>query len=108
MVNWDVMITRYNFAHADEAYVHLKFLAKMSDASLPDLQHSQSYLEEVTQNQEEAYGRDSYALSPEDFVKRMNTRTETFLDNYERRDWLEWNYADWRAYGKLVTSEPAL
>jgi hypothetical protein len=100
-VNWDVLITRYNFAHAEEGYIHLNFLVKMNDASLPDLKHDVAYLQAVTQKQEATYGRDKNALSPEEFANRIDGRSDWFVEQYTERDWLEWNYADWRAYKNL-------
>jgi len=101
--NWDNIIARYNFAHADKAYVHLNFLEKLNDSALPYLNQPIDKLREVKQEQDASYGRDKYALSPEDYTANINSRIERFLEKYHERDWLEWNYADWHAY-KLLES----
>ena len=99
--NWDTIIARYNFAHADTAFVHLKFLSTLSDKSLPYLDQPLDKLIDVKQDQELNYGRDKYAMSPEDYHAKISSRILEFKQEYRKRDWLEWNFADWRAYRKL-------
>jgi len=99
--NWDTIIAKYNFAHADKAYVHLSFLSKLSDKALPYLAQPIDKLEQVKQDQDLNYGRDKYALSPTDYSERIDNRIEEFVYWYPERDWLEWNYADWHAYKLL-------
>jgi len=99
--NWDSIIAKYNFAHADDAYVHLSFLSKLNDNALPYLQQPTEKLERVKQDQDVNYGRDKYAMSPSDYEERIQERITAFRKNYKTRGWLEWNYADWSAYKRL-------
>ena len=99
--NWDTIIAKYNFAHADKAYIHLSFLSKLSDKALPYLVQPTDKLEQVKQDQDLNYGQDKYALSPKDYAERIDNRIEEFVNSYPERDWLEWNYADWHAYKLL-------
>jgi len=99
--NWDNIIAHYNFAHADKAYVHLSFLEKLNDSALPYLNQPIDTLEKVKQEQDANYGRDKYALSPEDYTANIASRIDRFVEKYPERDWLEWNYADWKAYYAL-------
>ncbi len=100
--NWDTIIAKYNFSHADSAYVHLSFLSKLSNNALPYLQQPIEKLEAVKQDQDLNYGRDKYALSPVDYAQRIDERILEFKQEYERKDWLEWNYASWHAYSLLT------
>ena len=102
--NWDTIIAKYNFAHADKAYVHLSFLSKLDDSALPYLKQPLEKLEQVKQDQDLNYGRDKYAMGPMDYEERINDRITTYQEKYRKRHWLEWNYADWRAY-KLLKDE---
>lgn len=102
--NWDGIIAKYNFAHANKAYVHLSFLSKLDDSALPYLQQPLENLERVKQDQDLNYGRDKYALSPLDYEERIQDRITSFQKNYQKRDWLEWNYADWHA-NKLLKND---
>ena len=81
----------------------INFLEKLNDSALPYLNQPIDKLREVKQEQDASYGRDKYALSPEDYTANINSRIERFLEKYHERDWLEWNYADWHAY-KLLES----
>ena len=99
--NWDTVIAKYNFNHADSAYVHLSFLSKLDDSALPYLIQPLDKLETVKQDQELNYGRDKYALSPLDYTERIAHRIDAFNTKYEKRHWLEWNYADWKAHKQL-------
>jgi hypothetical protein len=104
LFNWDTIIARYNFKHAQEAYIHLNFLSKLSASALPYLEHDIAFLETVRYEQDETYGRDVYAITPETYVGRIETKKTNFLTVYARRHWLEWNYDDWRAYKKLTSA----
>ncbi len=101
--NWDTIIAKYNFAHADKAYVHLSFLSDLSDKALPYLQQPVAKLERVKQEQDLNYGRDKYAMSPTDYAQTIDDRITDFVSEYPERHWLEWNYAEWRAY-KLLSA----
>lgn len=103
--NWNTIIAKYNFAHADSAYVHLKFLATLSDDALPYLQQPLDKLVDVRQDQEMNYGRDKYAITPEEYAEKINERIADFVADYPNGHWLEWNYADWRAYNNLTATE---
>lgn len=104
-VNWDKVIARYNFAHAQDAYVHLSFLSKLDNSALPHLEHDLAFLETIQYEQEEVYGRDKYAITPEDYADRIAFKKERFIAAYPRRHWLEWNYDDWNAYAKLIKQD---
>ena len=101
-VNWDKVIARYNFAHAQKAYMHLNFLAKLDESALPYLEHDQAFLETVQYEQDEVYGRDKYAITPAEFADKIEMKKERFLKTYPRQHWLEWNFDDWQAYAALT------
>jgi hypothetical protein len=106
LFNWDGIIAHYNMAHRERAFVHLDFLATLSDKALPDLIQSQMELEKIAAfnatliGGAERYSRDLY-MSPERYQIRMDQRVRTFLAEYPKRSWKEWNWADARAYQAL-------
>lgn len=106
-VNWDVWIARYNMAHYKTAFLHLDYLAILSEKALPELDVSLETVEGF-KLQEASYfkgfsssvSRVSY-MEPEAFYNRIQSRKESFLKDYPNRSWLEWNLADSRAYKRL-------
>lgn len=100
-VNWDVAIAKYNFAHAEKAYVHLSFLAELDESALPYMIHDADFLAKVQTDQDEVYGRDRYAITPADYIDIVAHKKERFLESFPKKHWLEWNYDDWRAYEML-------
>ena len=103
LVNWDTYIAKYNFNHANEGYIHLSFLSKLSDKALPYLDYPVDMLEAVEEEQEQEYGRDKYAMTPEDYAAKIASRTNSFIAAFPKKHWLEWNYDEWRAYEALTT-----
>lgn len=107
LFNWDGIIAHYNMAHRERAFVHLDFLATLSDKALPDLVRSPAELEKIAAfnatliGGAERYSRDLY-MSPERYQIRIDQRVRTFLAEYPKRSWKEWNWADARAYQALT------
>ena len=51
--HWDVIIARYNFAHADRAFVHLKFLQNLTPQAVPYFVKSREELAAIDERNEE-------------------------------------------------------
>lgn len=108
-VDWDVVIARYNFSKQEQAFVHLDFMATLSDKALPWLAHEQHALERIYQHNRVLVDSDSfsrsYYMEPRTYGELIAERTGRFLDEYPRRSWMEWNWADHRAYAMLTNHE---
>ena len=102
--NWDRIIARYNFAHANKSFVHLNFMMNLSDSSLPYLDVPEEELKGMNAQQKImfSFSRDFrlYA-TPDDYTYRIAIRKQIFKEKMEKKGWLDWNYADANAYQEL-------
>ncbi len=101
VVNWDPFIVKYNFAHADQSYLHLEYLVELSDKTLPYLDRSASemmLLSELQKKKFRFYDRD---MTNEEYLLRIAHRKRQFKDKWESKNLLSWNLAEYRAYRKL-------
>ncbi|MGM0626466.1 MAG: DUF4173 domain-containing protein [Bacteroidota bacterium] len=107
LVNWDVCIAKYNFGHADKAFVHLDFLEELDERALPWLDKDMDYLKSLKQRQyqEFDFARDAAYITPERYHSHITERKEDFMKGFESRHWLSWNPADQKAYNLLSKSE---
>lgn len=111
-VNWDRVIARYNFVHAKTGFVHLNFLASLSNSALPLLDKTESDLKGIQLYQENSFFKGgnlgsspfSYRkiyMSTEIYLNEVKRRKQKFRKSWESKNWLEWNYAEWRSYKTL-------
>lgn len=114
VINWDIVIAKYNFSHADQSYLHLNFMADLSDTALP---YTDKPLEEVkkmklaqpeeyssfefSDSGSSSFGRGSLYLSPEQYFEQIQQQKQAFITHWENTSWKEWNWAEWRTYCKL-------
>jgi hypothetical protein len=107
--NWDRLIATYNFGKGEGAFVHLNFLVELSDSALPELDQPMYKLEKIHHFQERTFfdgslsseGYRALYLSPNAYVKMIAARKILFKKRWEEKSWLEWNYAEARAYAIL-------
>jgi Domain of unknown function (DUF4173) len=98
VLNWDVLIAKYNFSHADKASIHLNFMVSLSDNALHELDRP---LEEVERMNIFDKGEYRYYLNPEEYCNNVYYRKLRFKVKWEKKNWLEWNWAEYVAYSKL-------
>lgn len=102
LVNWDNYIARFNFVHADRSFVHYDFLSDMSYASLPYLDKSLDELKQIEQSQKERFPTVEQYMSSQEFYTHIQERKSEFISIWERKNILEWNLPEYRAYQQLV------
>ena len=118
--NWDIIIAKYNFEHSDRAFVHLNFMSELTEKALPYLQKTDQELAMIEQHNQEmlqiydvldndggsssSLSRESYRrlyMSPSDYQEKVAYETKIFKSDHESKHWLEWNYADHKAFNLL-------
>jgi hypothetical protein len=105
LFNWDVIIAKYNFSKADSAFIHLPFMARLSNKALPYLQLTEDEINTIEKKQEDAvpfYNKGYFFRT--DFREKIKRRTATFLTEQEKKHWLEQIYAEKKAY-KLLKNQ---
>lgn len=100
LFNWDIIISKYNFSHSDQSFVHYTFLSNMSDKALPYLQYDLEKLGAIDVDNSRFPNERSYMTSA-DYYLRIDRRVDEFLLEYPERHWTEWNLADQRAFNQL-------
>lgn len=100
-VNWDVVIAKTNFSRSGKAYVHFGFLQHLDASALPYISEKTDQLALAQLWQNQVYGEDKSEISAQQFTDRMVWRKDAFFQNYPKRNWQAWNFADWNAYQKL-------
>jgi Domain of unknown function (DUF4173) len=106
LFNWDVIIAKYNFNNAGRAFLHLNFMAELSDKALPYMDKPLAELEDIKRkesiNPNFEFSQNSYIyLSAEDYYDRIQRRKVMFIKDWEEKSWLEWNLPEYMAYQKL-------
>jgi hypothetical protein len=101
LINWDMVIVRYNFAHANKSFLHLDFMSELSDKSLPYLDKSLSELEAFDGLQEELFPFEKRYMQPQEYFEIISERKQTFKNKWEEKSLPEWNLAEYLAYKKL-------
>lgn len=101
-VNWDVVIARYNFSHADKAFVHFDYLAGMSPAAFEYMDIELDKLQAIQEQQTARYPSEVDYMSAIEFRANLDRRMTQFEENYRERNWKEWNWADAQAKDYLA------
>lgn len=105
--NWDRIIARYNFGNADHSFVHLNFLSRLSNSALPELDKSKKELETMRFDQETKFSFSSSGsfklysriyMNSDDYYRLIQNRKRAFKATWERKGWLSWNWAEYKAY----------
>ena len=115
--NWDRIIAKYNFDNAAHSFVHLNFLATLSDSALPYLDKSVDELSKIRVGQERKFSFDlglssssmnlfsrAY-MKPDEYYIIMNQRKQLFKRKWEAKGFLEWNLAEYKTYNELFTNK---
>jgi hypothetical protein len=98
LVNWDSLIARYNFRHADRSFLHLDYLAGLSDKTLPYLDVPLPELKELHALQEAKFPFVHKYMSPVRYHRIVEQRKLRFMETWEDKGIWSWNYPEWRAY----------
>ena len=104
-INWDSCIAKYNFSHVDTSFLHLDYLATLSDKSLPHLEFNIEELNEMHELQKGKFTIDDYLMTPSEYKRRIENRKMNFKDAWESKHFLSWNYPEYIAYKKLLKTE---
>lgn len=109
LFNWDVIIAKYNFAHADRSYLHLDFMSELSDKALPYLDKPLAEVEKIKLAQQDDFEFDSGSslsrgysyMTPEAYCDLITYRKTQFIIDWEQKSIWEWNWLEYKAYQEL-------
>ena len=104
LFNWDVIITKYNFAHYNRSLIEYRFICELSNASLPYAIKTLEQLSDIDAVQRKTMPFDisqDHLWSYEKYYENIYKKKDNFLNTYKSRSILEWNLPDYSAYKKL-------
>lgn len=95
LIDWDTAIARYNFSHAGKSFVHFSFLVDLSDKTLPYLDKSLPVLKQIQESQKD-FPSEKHNLRPEEYYDQIQKRKINFLEEWETKSLLEWNWPEYK------------
>lgn len=100
LVNWDAVITKYNFNNYQTTFTHFNFLSRLSYSALPFQNRTIDFLTLVEESNSKFPSEESY-MDKWEYELRINKRRKVFEEDWETRDWRSWNWAYAKAYNGL-------
>jgi len=105
LFNWDVIIAKYNFQHANRSFLHLEFLANLSDKALPYLDYPIQDLLRVEEVQYSIFSFKKQHMSPIVYKHIIKARKRKFMLTQKHKSWLSWNWPEYKAERLIQTFE---
>lgn len=101
LINWDSIIAKYNFKNSNKSFLHLDYLATLSDKALPYLDKSLPELRQIDMIQKEKFPFEQKFMTPDEYYHIIGNRKKLFMDKWNAKGILSWNLPDYIAYKKL-------
>ncbi len=101
LFNWDGIIAKYNFAHADKSFLHLNYMLNLSYKTLPVLHQPLPELLRIDSVQRTIFPFEKNYLEPERYHDMIQQRKANFKIYWESKGILSWNLPEYLAYQKL-------
>ncbi|MFC3559400.1 DUF4153 domain-containing protein [Pedobacter jamesrossensis] len=95
IVNWDVLIAKYNLSQSDRISLDADYLLSLSDKTLPILDKNRARLHftEGTDTSNRTYASPE---TPAFYQQQLDQRIGFFKERYQKVSWLSWNLQDWK------------
>ncbi len=100
VVNWDVLIAKFNFAHADRSFVHLDYLVTLCNGALPHLSHNPEELKRI-ETGNKRFPSDVNYMTSQRYLELLERRELAFAEKMQTKHWLSWNWTEHSAYQRL-------
>ncbi|KQN36081.1 hypothetical protein ASE92_08065 [Pedobacter sp. Leaf41] len=97
MVNWDVVIVKYNLAHRETIAFDPDYLLSLSDKTLPIIDQHRRELDLSDGNFGSLAPRGTILIGAtnDQLQLKLDQRIGFFKERYESVSWLSWNLQDW-------------
>ncbi len=106
LIPWDNVIAKYNLHNYNKGFVHLEFLATLSDKTLYTLEASDERLNEIKYIQDTKFDYEEDFISAEEYSAIIRTRQKAFDRKMERLHWLSYNLMEYLAWSRLSENIP--
>jgi len=91
--NWDVIIAKHNFAHAESKKIDYLFELTLSDKTLPILDQNRHLIKQKNYSYRK-WSSDFPWVKNQSLTQRLDARIAKFKVEYKKRSWLSWNLSD--------------
>lgn len=108
LVNWDMVIARYNLNHANRSEIDIDFYLKLGPAVYPLLYENLGVIEKQIIAHHVKPTRWCNIKTIQEFRSRLDNHASRFTENYPQYTWPSYNTADATAYNWLTTQEKNL
>lgn len=108
LVNWDMVIARYNLNHANRSEIDVDFYLELGPAVYPLLYENLGVIEEQIKAHHAKPTRWCEIETIREFRSRLNTNASRFTEVYPKYTWPSYNTAEATAYNWLTTQEKNL
>jgi Domain of unknown function (DUF4173) len=98
LVDWDIVIASYNLKQKNKIEIDKIFLLNLDDKTLVFL----------NRNKDIFIGKKNSYLNEYHEIKldvALKNKTQFFLENYNQKNWLSWNYADYKTFKTLISEK---
>lgn len=101
LVNWDLIIARYNVKHTDSTFFHTDFMMNLNSSTLPVLMLDPQTLNQIDSTRNNFYPNRHYYVPAQNFDERIKERTDNYLKGYHKLNWQGKNITDALTYKRL-------
>ena len=102
LINWDTLIAKYNFSRAERSFLHLDFMAALSDKALPYLDVSLADLNRIDTLQKHNFPNEKIRyMNPGTYHSIIESRKKFFVEKWKQKSFLSWNLAEQLAFNKI-------
>ncbi|OQA11529.1 MAG: hypothetical protein BWY67_00876 [Bacteroidetes bacterium ADurb.Bin397] len=108
LVNWDMVIARYNLNHANRSEIDVDFYLKLGPAVYPLLYENLGVIEEQIKAHHAKPTRWCNTQTIQEFRSRLNTNASRFTEVYPKYTWPSYNTAEATAYNWLTAQDKNL
>jgi len=94
VVNWDIVIAKYNLSQNDKVAIDADYLLSLSDKTLPILDRNRAKLHYIQSKAPEGI-EIVKPQTAEFYSDRLDKRIGYFKARYQKESWVSWNLPDW-------------
>ena len=95
--NWNHIIIDYNFAYAEDSFLHLDYLASFDNESIPYLDVSLEELKRLEVIQKQKFPFEESYMTPEVYIQEIEYKKTALNQTLAETNWKEWTLAQQKA-----------
>ena len=81
----------------------MDFLSTLENKNVHLLEKSMNELNQIKQFNDQKAGNKKYYMSSQEYHQKIEAKKHAFIDAWESKNWLSWNFAEYQAYQRLTS-----